>query len=463
MTHDQDGLPQPQRLFAFATICLTLFIAVLDGAIANIALPSITEAFAIRPIDAIWIVNAYQLAVTMMLLPLASLGEIVGYKRIYLYGLALFTFASLICAIADSLPLLIAARALQGLGGAGIMSVNIALVRFIFPRSRLGSAVGNTAVVVGVAAAAGPSLAGLILAVASWQMLFLINVPIGIAAILVGLHTLPATPTSPRRFDWLSAVLSAATFGLLISGVDSVGHSDNPAASIAELAGAVVVGIVFVRHQLTIAAPMLPVDLLAKPIFALSAATSICSFAAQMIAFVALPFFIHDTLLRSASQTGLLMTPWPIATAAAAFVSGRLSDRINPARLAAVGLTLLACGLIALAFMDAATTDGGLIWRLALAGLGFGIFQAPNNKVMIASAPRERSGGASGIQSTARLVGQSMGVALLAVIFGLVATGPITVALGLAAVLAAAGILPSALRRFEPETAPGPIASAPGH
>ena len=463
MTHDQDGLPQPQRIFAFATICLTLFIAVLDGAIANIALPPITEAFGIRPVDAIWIVNAYQLAVTMVLLPLASLGEIIGYKRVYLSGLALFTLASLICAMSDSLPVLIAARALQGLGGAGIMSVNIALVRFIFPRAKLGSAVGNTAVVVGVAAAAGPSLAGLILAVASWQMLFLINVPIGIVAIFVGLRTLPATPTSPRRFDWLSAVLSAATFGLLISGVDSLGHSDNLAVSLGVLMAALLVGVIFVRHQLNVAAPMLPVDLLAKPIFALSAATSVCSFAAQMISFVALPFFIHGTLMRSASETGLLMTPWPIATAAAAFVSGRLSDHINPARLAAVGLTLLACGLLALSFMDGSTTDGDLIWRLALAGLGFGIFQAPNNKVMIASAPRERSGGASGIQSTARLVGQSMGVALLAVIFGLVGTGPIPVALGLAAALAAAGIVPSALRRFEQETAPGPIATAPGH
>ncbi len=460
MTHDQDGLPQPQRLLAFATICLTLFIAVLDGAIANIALPLITEAFGVPPVDAIWIVNGYQLAVTMVLLPLAALGEIIGYKRVYLGGLALFTLASLFCALSETLPVLVAARALQGLGAAGIMSVNVALVRFIFPRAKLGGAVGNTAVVVGVSAAAGPSLAGLILAVAPWPALFLVNVPIGIVAVLVGLRTLPATPTSPRRFDWASAVLSAATFGLLILGVDSLGHSNDLVLSLGELAGALLVGIVFVRHQLRIPAPMLPVDLLAKPIFALSAATSICSFAAQMIAFVALPFFIHDTLLRSASETGLLMTPWPIATAAAAFVSGRLSDRVNPARLAVVGLALLACGLLTLTFMNAATTDGDLVWRLALAGLGFGIFQAPNNKVMIASAPRERSGGASGILATSRLVGQSMGVALLAVVFGLVATGPIPVALGLATALAAAGIVPSALRRFEPETAPGPAATA---
>ena len=461
MTNDQDGLPQPQRRLAFMGMCLTLFMAVLDGAIANIALPPITEAFAVRPVDSIWIVNSYQLAVTMVLLPLSSLGEIVGYKRVYLSGLALFTLASLVCALSDTLPVLIAARALQGLGAAGIMSVNIALVRFIFPRAGLGSAVGNTAVVVGVAAAAGPTLAGLILAVAPWPALFLVNVPIGIVALIVGLRTLPVTSTSPRRFDWPSAVLSAATFGLLISGVDALGHAETLVLPLAELMGAAVVGVVFVRHQRHDAAPMLPVDLLSKPVFALSATTSICSFSAQMIAFVALPFFIHDTLMRSASETGLLMTPWPIATAAAAFVSGRLSDRVNPARLAALGLALLAGGLLALALMDASTSDGDLVWRLALAGLGFGIFQAPNNKVMIASAPRARSGAASGIQSTARLLGQSLGVALLAVIFGLVANAPIPLALGFAAVLAAAGVLPSALRRFEPEEAPV-AAAAPG-
>ena len=460
----QDGLPEPQRSFAFATVGLALFIAVLDGQIANIALPPITQAFAIRPVDAIWIVNGYQLAVTMVLLPLASLGEIVGYRRIYLGGLALFTAASLACAFSDTLPVLIAARAVQGLGAAGIMSINIALVRFIFPRAILGRAVGYTALIVGVSAAAGPTLAGLILAVSSWQGLFLINVPVGIVALLVGWRTLPVTPLSARPFDYPSAVLSAATFGLMILGVDSLGHSEALPLALGEMAASLVVGFVFVRHQLRQSAPMLPVDLLARPIFALSAATSVCSFAAQAIAFVSLPFFLHDALGRSASETGLLMTPWPIATALAATVSGRLADRLQPGPLAAVGLAVLAVGLLLLTMLPDGASDAELIWRLAIAGLGFGIFQAPNNKAMIASAPRNRSGGASGVQSTARLVGQSLGVALLAVIFGLVPGDKIAVALGLATALAAAGIVPSALRRFEPdedETASPAPAAAP--
>ncbi|WP_082652360.1 MFS transporter [Aureimonas sp. AU12] len=455
----QDGLPQPQRSLAFATIALALFVAVLDGAIANIALPPITRELGIRPVDAIWVVNAYQLAVTMVLLPLASLGERIGYRRVYLGGLALFTLASLLCALSSSLPTLVAARTLQGLGAAGVMSINIALVRFIFPRAMLGRAVGNVAVIVGVSAAAGPSIAGLILSIAPWQALFLVNVPVGLLALFVGWRTLPATPLSVHPFDWRSALLSAATFGLVISGINGLGHSEGLGLALGQIVLGLAIGVVFVRSQLRLPAPMLPVDLLARPVFALSAVTSICSFAAQSIAFVSLPFLLHDTLGRSAAETGLLMTPWPIATAAAAFVSGRLADRMAPGRLAAVGLAVFAAGLVALVLMPDAPSDADLVWRLVLAGLGFGTFQSPNNKVLIASAPRERSGGASGIQSTARLVGQSLGVAFLAVIFGLVPTDGARIALVLATVLAAGGILPSALRRFEPDVAPGPAAA----
>ncbi|SKA35446.1 MFS transporter [Consotaella salsifontis] len=447
----QDGLPEPQRSLAFATVAIALFLAVLDSAIANIALPPITHQFGIERTDAIWVVNGFQLAVTMVLLPLASLGEIVGYRRVYLGGVALFTTASLACAFSNSLPTLVAARVIQGLGAAGIMSINIALVRFIFPQAMLGRAVGKVAMIVGVSSAAGPTIAGLILAVAPWQMLFLVNVPVGIIAFLIGLKTLPVTPTSHGRFDIRSALLSAATFGLFISGVNGLGHSEGLALSLAQIGAGLVIGAVFAWSQLKLPVPMLPVDLLRRPVFALSATTSVCSFAAQSLAFVCLPFLLHDSLQRSASETGLLITPWPITTAAAAYFAGHLADRLAPGKIAAAGLAVFALGLLSLTLMPDQPSNFDLVWRLMLAGLGFGFFQSPNNKMLIASAPRSRSGGASGIQSTARLVGQSTGVALLAAIFGLMPDHQITVALGAATVLAAAGILPSALRRFEPQ------------
>jgi len=451
-----DGLPPRQRLLAFASVGLTTFVAVLDAAIANIALPPLTQAFGVEPAEAVWVVNAYQIAITMVLLPLASLGEIAGYRRVYVGGLALFTAASLLCALSPTLPILILARALQGLGAAGIMSINIALVRFIYPRAMLGRAVGNVAVIVAVASAAGPSIAGAILAVAPWQALFLVNVPIGIAAFLLGRKSLPPSPLADRRLDVGGVVLGAATFGLVISGVNSLGTSDSQTLAVTQICLGLVVGVVFVRQQLQLPVPMLPVDLLRRPVFALSAVTSVCAFGAQAVAVVSLPFYLHDTLGHSAAETGLLLTPLPLATALAAFISGRAADRVaQPGLLAAIGLAIFAAGLASLALLPAAPSDLDLMWRLVVTGLGFGLFQAPNNKVLIASAPRERSGGAGAIQSTGRLVGQSLGVAGLAVVFGLIPDQPVTVALGAATLLAALAILPSALRRFEREPAAG--------
>src|SRR5438105_9726599 len=178
-----DGLPLPARYWAILTIALGLTMAVLDGAIANIALPTIAREMRVDPASSIWVVNAYQLAVTISLLPLASLGEIVGYRRVYQAGLAVFTVASLGCALSDTLATLTLARVVQGFGAAGIMSVNTALVRFIYPRRLVGQGVGLNAMVGSVSSAVGPTVAAGILSVASWQWLFAINVPIGLAAL----------------------------------------------------------------------------------------------------------------------------------------------------------------------------------------------------------------------------------------------------------------------------------------
>ena len=193
-----DGLPNPQRLLAFSTLAMAISMAVLDGTIVTVALPTMARQFAVAPESAIWIVNAFQLAVTVSLLPLAALGDMLGYRRVYWWGLALFTVASLACALAPTFAVLTFARVVQGLGAAGIMSVNIALIRFIYPHARLGQGVGNMAVVVAVCSAGSPSVAAAILSVASWHWLFLINVPIGALALVMAARTLPATPRAGR-------------------------------------------------------------------------------------------------------------------------------------------------------------------------------------------------------------------------------------------------------------------------
>src|SRR5215472_13374458 len=223
---EADGLPIPRRHWAVAAIALAIAMAVMDSAIANVALPTITRDFRIDPAFSIWIVNGYQLAITISLLPLSSLGDIVGYRRVYVAGLALFTAASLACALSPTLVLLTAARIVQGFGAAGIMSVNTALIRFIYPHRSLGRGLGFNAMVVAVSAALGPTIAAGILWAGTWPWLFAVNVPIGIAACILGGRCLPSSPHARHPFDIRSAGLSALTFGALITSIDVLGHGE---------------------------------------------------------------------------------------------------------------------------------------------------------------------------------------------------------------------------------------------
>ncbi len=273
-----DGLPPDQRLLAMLSVGIAVCMAVLDGSIANVALPTIAQQMHATPASAIWVVNSYQLAVTVSLLPLATLGDIYGHRRIYSWGVLLYTLASVGCALSTNLPELVAGRVLQGFGGAGIMSVNGALIRFIFPRAQLGRGVGYNVLVVAGSSAAGPSAAAAILAVGNWPWLFAIQVPFGVVALLMSLRFLPRSPLSRHAFDVVSALLNAVTLGLFIIGLDGIGHGQPLPLVLAELVVSVVVGVVFVRRQLHMHPPMLPVDLLMqRPIFALSAATAVCA------------------------------------------------------------------------------------------------------------------------------------------------------------------------------------------
>ena len=439
---DIDGVPVPQRYWAILTIALGLVMAVLDGAIANVALPTIARDLAVSPAASIWVVNAYQLAVTVSLLPLAALGDILGYRRVYRTGLVVFTLASLACARSDSLTMLALARVAQGFGASGIMSVNTALIRFIYPRRMLGTAMGINAMLVAVSSAIGPTLASGILSVASWQFLFYVNVPIGVAALGLGIRNLPDTGRAAHRFDAISAVLSAVTFGVMIVGVDGLGQGENKLWVAVELLFAGCAGFLLVKRQLLRTHPLFPVDLLRIPIFGLSIATSICSFAAQMLAYVSLPFYLQNVLGRTQVETGLLMTPWPLTIAVIAPIAGRLVERFSAGLLGAIGLFSMATGLLLLAFLPIQPSAADIGWRLAMCGFGFGLFQTPNNRAMIGASPPSRSGAAGGMLATARLLGQTLGAALVAVLFGLLPSNGTTVTLLVAAGFAvtAAGV-----------------------
>jgi DHA2 family multidrug resistance protein-like MFS transporter len=442
-----EGLPNPRRLLAFLTIALATVMAVLDGTIVNVALPTIGLDQHATAAESIWIVTGYQLAVSIALLPLAALGEAIGFKKVFSAGLVIFSAASLACAFSQGLPMLTAARIAQGLGGAALMSISPALVRFIMPGNQIGRGIAGVAVVVAVSGAAGPTIAAAILAVTTWHWLFLINVPLGIICVAVGRVTLPATPAHGRRLDWGSVVLNVLAIGPLISGLSSIGTSAIPWwVAAGQIAIAVVSGYFLVRRQSEQQAPLLPVDLFRIPAFSLSVVASITSFVAQMLATVSLPFFFNRALGYSAVETGLLMTPWPVATAIFAPVAGRLIERIPAARVSGFGSAVFAIGLAALALLPAHPSVLDIVWRMSLTGIGFGLFQSPNNKVLITSAPRERSGGASGMQSTARLIGQSSGAAIAGIIFGLTASYNLPLTMGIAAACAIAAAILSVWR-----------------
>ena len=441
-----DGLPWERRRWAIAAIFTALAMASLDTAIANIALPAIAADLHVSPADVVWVVNVYQIALVATLLPLGALGEIVGHERIYLGGLLLFTLASLGCAMAWSLDSLLVARALQGLGASGIMSVNTALVRFVYPSRMVGRGFGHNALVVATAFTLGPTIASGILAIGHWPWLFAINLPFGVIAMLIGLKTLPPTPRAVHSFDIFGAVLAAGCLGLFIIGIGSAAHKASPPLVIVELIASLVLGWILMRRHADHPAPILPIDLFRQPIFALSALTAVCSFAVQGLSFVALPFYFEDVLQRSQVETGFFMTPWPLVVAIMAPIGGRLSDRYPAGILGGLGLALLGVGMALLAMLPATPSVANIVWRMAICGLGFGFFQTPNMRALMSSAPPGRSGSASGIVATARLTGQTIGAALAALCFSLAGHQGAALALALGAGFAAVGSVMSFLR-----------------
>jgi len=426
----QDGLPARERLRALLVIILGIVMAVLDGTIVNLALPDITRELNATAAQSIWVINAYQVATLALLLPLATLGDIVGYRRVYLVGMAVFTLASAACALADSLTALALARVLQGLGAAGLMSVNTALVRLIYPKHLLGRGIAINSLVVATASVAGPSIAAGILSVASWPWLFALNVPFGLLSVWWGRKALPDNLSkSEGRLSPLDVVLNALMFGLVFLGVDGLGVRaetvPGAAASsslwlpLAELAAGIVVGVIYVRRQLAQPVPLFPLDLLRIPVFALSMGTSIGAFCAQTLAYVSLPFLLLGNYGFSHLQAGLLLTAWPLAIVVTSPVVGRLIGRYSGGLLGSIGMALLALGLVLLAVLPAHPSQLDIVWRMVLCGVGYGLFQSPNNHTIITSAPPHRSGGASGMLGTARLTGQTLGAVLLAMIFAM--------------------------------------------
>jgi DHA2 family multidrug resistance protein-like MFS transporter len=445
VAHDLDGLPLPRRYAAVAAILGAIVLVVLDGAIANVALPTIAQQLHAAPADTVWIVTAYQLAIVMFLLPASAVGERLGYRRVFAAGIALFTAASALCALAPSLPWLVAARCLQGLGSAAVMPLGLALLRFTYPRRLLAQAIAWNALTIAGASAAGPAIGAGLLHIASWPWLFAVNLPIGVL-VLVACAGLPNPPATARQLDLASIALNAIMFAAFVLGSDWLPSSPWLGGSLIAVSAAALV--LLVRREMPKAAPLVPLDLLRVRSFRLSIVASVCCFTGQMIGYVGLPFYFQHELGLNAAATGLLMTPWPLAVMVAAPLSAQLAKRVPTAWLCAIGGGCLAAGL---ALCAAWPVHGDprlpMIVFTSLAGLGFGLFQTPNNQNMLLAAPKERSGAAGGAQGTARLTGLTLGSLLMGLLFALLPSmQAVHWGMALGALAAAAGAAASLLR-----------------
>lgn len=427
MTLNSEGIKLTvHRYIAILAILIVLAMTVLDGTVVNVALPVLATKFNVSDSHAVWIVTIYQLVITMLLLPLSSLGDIYSYKRNFLIGVSVFTIGSIFCASSQSFFLLIGARAIQGIGAAFIMGVNVALIRLIYPAKILGRGLAINAMVIAISSAAGPTIAGAVLSVASWQWLFLINVPFGILAFLIGYKYLPKNPPRDHRtrFDFISGIANVVVFGLIFYSLGSFALKGELILNIGLLVLGLIIGYFYIHHLHNREQPMFPVDLLHIKLYALSILTSNCSFIAQNVALISLPFLFLNGYGFSEISTGLLMTPWPLATMIVSPFAARWVERHNPGLTASLGMMIYAFGVIMLmtAPMGAGLSEWNIAWRMAICGIGFGMFQTPNNIIMIQATPMERSGAAGGMQSTARLVGQTLGATIVTVVFAFATT-----------------------------------------
>lgn len=443
--------PHPGRALAVGAVLTAMTLVVLDAGMTNLALPTIASALGVSPAAAVLVVTAYQTALLVALLPTAALGERLGYRRVFASGVWLFVVASVLSACAPSLPWLVAARALQGLGGAAILALGVPLLRFSVPPQRLGAAIGWNALTVALASSAGPGVGALILSHLEWPWLFAANVPLGIA-VLVACRHLPRTPSGSHRLDFASMALSGGMFAGLFIGAQILPARPLLAGSLVA-AGLMCLGLL-VRREAPKAAPLVPFDLLRQTSLRLSVIASVLCFTGQTAAMLALPFYLQQGLGQSASATAVHMMVWPLSVAVTAIAAGRLADRFSTARLCAAGGLILAFGLISAALWHLKEDVRPLLLFAAACGMGFGLFQTPNNRNIFLSTPLERSAASGGLQGTARLTGQTAGGVLMTLLFTLAPMGTAPrLGLGIGGALALLAGLVSLLRVKESNAA----------
>lgn len=418
---EEGGIAPARRYFAAAAIMLGILMGSLDSSIVNVALPTVANALHVESVSVIWVANGYQVASAVFMLIFAALGRVLGQRFIYGAGLALFTLASLGCAVSGSLGLLVAMRVLQGIGYAAMVTIGLGLYRTIFPPRSLSTVLGWNALVVSFGMAVGPVVGGVLVSFLSWPWLFLINLPLGLLAFFHAYRSLPRDTGMTPGFDLFGALLSGLAMCALVTGVDQIGRW--PAGMLAAVfvaSGVLAAG--FVYWQTRAAIPLVPLDIFRSRRFSMAVLASVCMFTAQGLAMVALPFLLQHGYGYGVLESAFIFTPWPLAVVVVAPLAGKLAGRVNGTLLSSAGVIVMATGLALIACMPSPASIGTILWRVCLCGIGYGLFLPPNNSEMLGNVPKTRSSIASGVLSTAKTMGQSLGAALVAVVLALVAT-----------------------------------------
>jgi EmrB/QacA subfamily drug resistance transporter len=419
------ALRAPSLRWALASLSLSMLMPSLDTSIANVGLPALSRAFA-APFQAIqWVVLAYLLAITALIVGAGRLGDILGRRRLLLAGIGLFTVASLACALAPDLPVLIAARAAQGLGAAVMMALTIALVGETVPKARTGSAMGLLGSMSAIGTTLGPSLGGLLIAGFGWRVIFLVNLPLGILNLLLALKSLPADRPAPGtarpRFDALGTLflaLSLAGYALAMTA----GRGSLGTANLALLAAAVLAGLIFLHSQAKAASPLIRLAMFRDARLSAGLAMSMLVSTVIMATLVVGPFYLSRALALDPARVGLVMSVGPLVAALAGVPAGRLVDRYGARRMTLAGLVDMAAGLLALALLPGVFGVPGYLAAIAIVTSGYALFQAANNTGVMAEVESDLRGLVSGMLSLSRNLGLVTGAAALGALFAL-ATG----------------------------------------
>jgi EmrB/QacA subfamily drug resistance transporter len=412
---EQQSVDYSRKWYVMAAVAMGIFLATIDGSIVNVALPTLVRSFDTEFAIVQWVVLAYLLTVTTLMLSMGRLGDMIGKKPLYAAGFVIFTLGSVLCGLSPTVHWLIGSRVLQAVGAAMMMALGMAIVTEAFPPSERGKALGISGSIVSIGIVVGPVLGGILIGALSWHWIFFVNLPIGIVGTWAVVRFVPAfKPAGGQRFDVPGALaLFVSLMALLMALTLGQQRSFTEPAVLALFAAWLVTLAIFLAIERKSPQPMIDLNLFKNRLFDINLITGFITFICTSGTIILMPFYLENVLGYDPRSVGFLLAIVPIAVGITAPISGALSDRLGTRPITVLGLFMLLIGFFAVSTLSVETTALGYILRFLPIGIGIGIFQSPNNSAVMGAVPRTRLGVASGLLSITRTLGQITGIAAL--------------------------------------------------